>query len=297
LSCSETEKRDHQIQRVILIEGSANAVVLILKLVVGLTTGSVGILGDAVHSVTDVANNIVAWIVIRISSRPADERHPYGHRKFETIAVFGLAMLLTILAFELGMRAIQREAPEIVHTDWALGLMVGVLAVNASLATWQANWARRLASDILLADSRHTFADVLTTLVVIAGWQAAARGYLWIDTLAALGVSGVILVLAYGLFQRAIPILVDETALEPDAIIDVALSVPGVLGIRRVRSRGGETNATVDLVALVAAELSTAESHGIATSLERAIGSNFPVEGVTIHVEPVGGTGGSEEES
>jgi cation diffusion facilitator family transporter len=160
---------------VILIEGSANGVVLVLKLVVGLTTGSIGILGDAVHSVTDVANNIVAWIVIRLSSRPADERHPYGHRKFETIAVFGLAMFLTILAFELGMRAIQREAPEIVHTGWALGLMVCVLAVNASLATWQASWARRLESDILRADSRHTFADVLTLRSLSAGNSDSRR--------------------------------------------------------------------------------------------------------------------------
>ncbi len=273
----------------IVIEGFANVAILLLKLIVGFTTGSIGILGDAVHSVTDVANNVIAWIVIRISSRPADERHPYGHRKFETIAVFGLAMLLTVLAFELGVRAIQREEADIVHTGWALWLMVGVLAVNATLATWQASWARRLASDILRADSRHTLADVLTTLVVIAGWQAAARGYLWVDTLAALGVSGVILMLAYGLFQRAIPILVDETAFDPDAIMDVALSVPGVLGVRHVRSRGGETNATVDLVALVAAELSTAESHDVATQLELAIGSRFPVEGVTIHVEPVSG--------
>lgn len=273
----------------IVIEGFANVAILLLKLIVGFTTGSIGILGDAVHSVTDVANNVIAWIVIRISSRPADERHPYGHRKFETIAVFGLAMLLTVLAFELGVRAIQREEADIVHTGWALWLMVGVLAVNATLATWQASWARRLASDILRADSRHTLADVLTTLVVIAGWQAAARGYLWVDTLAALGVSGVILMLAYGLFQRAIPILVDETAFDPDAIMDVALSVPGVLGVRHVRSRGGETNATVDLVALVAAELSTAASHDVATELELAIGSRFPVEGVTIHVEPVSG--------
>jgi cation diffusion facilitator family transporter len=275
---------------VILIEGSANAAVLILKLVVGLTTGSIGILGDAVHSVTDVANNIVAWIVIRLSSRPADERHPYGHRKFETIAVFSLAMLLTILAFELGIRAIRRETPEIVHTGWALGLMFCVLAVNASLATWQASWAYRLGSDILRADSRHTFADILTTIAVIAGWQAAARGYMWIDTVAALGVSGVILVLAYGLFRRAIPILVDETALEPDALIDVALSIPGVLGICRVRSRGNDTNATVDLVALVDAALSTAESHDVATALENAIAAEFSVESVTVHVEPVGGT-------
>ena len=288
LSRTERENRDDRVQRVILIEGSANLAVLALKLVVGLTTGSIGILGDAVHSATDVANNVVAFVVVRLSTRPADDRHPYGHRKFETVAVFGLAMLLTVLAFELGMRAIQREAIEIVHTGWALALMIGVLAVNTSLATWQANWARRLESDILRADARHTFADVLTTLVVIAGWQAAARGYLWFDTFAALGVSAVILVLAYGLFRRAIPILVDETALEPEALIEVALSVPGILGIRRVRSRGSDSHAIIDVVALVAGDLSTVESHDIATSLEQAIRLRFPAESVTVHIEPVG---------
>jgi len=231
-----------------MIEGSANVAVLVLKLFVGLTTGSIGILGDAIHSVTDVANNAVAWFVVRLSRQPPDERHPYGHRKFETIAVFALAMLLTVLAFELGLRAIQRETPEIVQTGWALGLMGCVLVVNVSLATWQANWARRLESDILRADARHTFTDVLTTLVVIAGWQAAARGYVWFDTVAALGVSAVILVLAYGLFRRAIPILVDETSLEPAALIEVAQTVPGIIGVRQVRSRGSGTHAAVDLV-------------------------------------------------
>ena len=96
----------------ILIEGSANLIVLILKTLVGLGTGSIAILGDAVHSLTDVANNGIAWVVVRLSMQPADARHPYGHRKFETLAVFGLAMLLTVLAFELTMRALRREAPE-----------------------------------------------------------------------------------------------------------------------------------------------------------------------------------------
>jgi cation diffusion facilitator family transporter len=287
LSSRDARERDRQVQRVILVEGGANLAVLGLKLVVGITTGSMGILGDAVHSVTDIANNVVAWIVVRISTRPADERHPYGHRKFETIAVFGLAMLLTILAFELGLRAVQREVVEIVHTGWAMGLMLCVLVVNFGLSTWQASWARRLGSDILRADSRHTFADVLTTLVVIAGWQAAARGFPWFDTIAALGVSVVILFLAFGLFRRAIPILVDESTLDSHRLVDLAMSVPGVMGVRRVRSRGGDTHASVDLVALVPADLSTAESHDIATRIERSIRSAFPVESVVVHIEPL----------
>lgn len=282
----ETKSRDRQVQRVILIEGAANAAVLILKIAAGLATGSMAILSDAVHSLTDVANNAIAWVVVRISTRPADESHPYGHQKFETIAVFGLAMLLTVLAFELALRALQRSEPDIVQTGWALGIMIGVLAVNASLATWQGRWARRLESDILAADARHTFSDVLTTVVVIAGWQAAARGYLWFDTVAALGVSGVILVLAYGLFKRAIPILVDESALEPSALTEVALAVPGVEAVRSVRSRGYGTRAAVEIVAVVAPHLSTVESHDIASAIEHAIRSKLPAESVLVHVEP-----------
>ena len=111
------------VQRVILIEGLANVFVLVLKVIVGLTTGSLAVLGDAIHSLSDAANNVVAWFVIRLSNEPADREHPYGHRKFETLAVFGLAGLLTVLGFELILRALQRESSEVVSSDWGLALM------------------------------------------------------------------------------------------------------------------------------------------------------------------------------
>jgi len=88
---SEFSKRDQQVRHVILIEGSANLIVLLAKIWVGLTTGSLAVLGDAIHSLTDVTNNIIAWIVMHLSCQPPDREHPYGHRKFETIAVFSLA--------------------------------------------------------------------------------------------------------------------------------------------------------------------------------------------------------------
>ena len=89
MSISPQQEKD--VQRVILIEGTANFIVLIAKVVVGFTTGSLAIIGDAIHSLTDVINNIVAWVVTRLSSLPPDREHPYGHRKFETLAVFFLA--------------------------------------------------------------------------------------------------------------------------------------------------------------------------------------------------------------
>ncbi|MBW2268698.1 MAG: cation transporter [Deltaproteobacteria bacterium] len=259
---------------------------MLLKLFVGFATGSMVILGDAVHSLTDLANNVVAWLVVRWSTRPPDDEHPYGHRKFETVAVFLLAMLLTVTAFELGLRALSRPRPEIVHADWAVVAMLCVLLTNVGLASWQAMWARKLESDILGADARHTFADVLTTIVAIAGWQAAVRGYPWVDTVSALGVALLILFLAYGLFRRSLPVLVDGVSIDPERLEQAALRVSGVVGVRRARSRSYGYRAVVDLVVLVEPDLSTVASHEIATIVEQVIRSEWPVDAVTVHIEP-----------
>jgi cation diffusion facilitator family transporter len=278
--------RDRRVARVILIEGAANAAIAVLKAVVGFATGSLAILGDAVHSLTDLANNIVAWFVIRWSAAPPDDGHPYGHRKFETVAVFLLAMLLSLTAFELALAALRRAEPEILDAPWAAAGMLGVLATNVGLASWENFQARRLESDLLRADARHTFADVLTTIVAIGGWQAAARGYVWLDTLAALGVALLIGFLAYGLFRRSLPVLVDQASIDADHLRRAALAVPGVVAVRQVRSRSYGRLAAVDLVVGVAPDLSTLVSHEIATRVERALHAAFPLESVTVHVEP-----------
>jgi cation diffusion facilitator family transporter len=283
---SDSARRDLLVRRILLLEGLANFVVLLAKLTVGLMTGSLAVLGDAVHSLTDVANNVVAWVVIKLSGQPPDREHPYGHRKFETLAVFGLATLLTVLAVELGLHAIQRK-PEAPQRDaWTLGLMLGVLCVNVTVATWQRYWARRLESDILLADANHTFADVLTTIVVIGGWQLSAMGYPWLDSACALGVSGLVLYLAYGLFRRAFPVLVDRFAVAPEDLAETAMRVPGVRGVRRVRSRSLGKTLTVDMVITVDPQLSTSEAHRIADAVERLLGERHQVGDTSIHIEP-----------
>jgi cation diffusion facilitator family transporter len=282
---------------VLLVEGAGNLIALVLKAAIGLEMGSIAILADAVHSLTDVANNCVAWIVTRLSTRPADEGHPYGHRKFETLAVFVLAMVLTTTALGLGMRALRGGGSEILQSGWALVGMLCVLAVNTGLAAWEGMWARRLESDILRADARHTFADVLTTIVVIGGWQAAARGYPWLDSLAALGVSGLILFLAYGLFRRSIPILVDHASVQPERLVEAALTVPGVIEVRSVRSRSYGIEAAADLVVVVAGHLDTVQSHEVATAVERVVQERLPVETVTVHVEPAASAGSPTETS
>ena len=278
--------RHAKVQRVILIEGAANLGVLIAKTVVGFSTGSLAILGDALHSLTDLANNVVAWVVLRLSNAPADREHPYGHRKFETLAVFFLASLLVVLAFELGLNAIRKDDTEIASGPLELGIMVGVLVINISIAWWQRRWAKRLKSDILLADASHTFSDVLVTLTVIAGWQLSAIGYLWLDRLCALGVSALILYLAYSLFKRAIPTLVDQYAIDPDVLIAAVQEVKGVQEVLRVRSRWVGSSPAVDMVISVDPELTTTDSHDISDEVENLIEKHFHITDVSIHVEP-----------
>ncbi len=278
--------RDARVRRVLYLEGAANVVILIAKLAAGLATGSLAILGDAAHSFTDLGNNVVAIALMRVAGQPADRGHPYGHRKFETLAIFILASLLTFTALELGLRAVTETEREVQHEPWALGLLGGVMVVNLLLSAWEGHWAKRLDSDVLRADVRHTLGDVLTTGVVIVGWQLAALGYGWVDSVFALVVAGLVLYMAYGLFKRAVPVLVDGAAVDPDLLATRVQSVDGVERILRVRSRTPGEGSAVDLVVTVSPKLSLREGHEVADEIEALLREEFEIEDVLIHVEP-----------
>jgi len=279
-------RRDQKILRIILIEGFANLAVLIIKLAVALGTGSLAVLGDAVHSLADILNNMVGWFVTRHSIKPADSRHPYGHRKFETVAVFSLATLLVFLAFELAVRSFTPERSEITTSGVELGLMLVVLVINIIVSTWQRGWARRLKSDILLADANHTLSDVLITVSVIVGWQLSAMGLVWVDQACALAVAGLVLYLAFSLFRKTLPILLDERAISPELLRKSVLGVDGVCAIRRIRSRWVGSVRAVDLIIEVDAQLSTHAAHEITDQLDTLLEKQFDVQDTSIHVEP-----------
>ena len=278
--------RDKRVQNVIVLEGLANLLVLVIKLVVGLTTGSFAIIADAIHSFSDLANNVVVWFVIRLSAEPPDRKHPYGHRKFETVAVFALAVLLFVIAIELVLRAFQRGEPTVDQSHLGLVLMSVVLLINVAITLWERHQAKKLKSDILHADASHTLSDVLTTVVVIAGWQLSVAGMVWADTVCTLGVALFVAYLATGLLKRVLPVLVDEYAIEPGAISSNVMTVPGIRSVRQVRSRWLGTGVAVDMVVTVDAEISATEAHDISEVVETLIGDLFQVEDISIHIEP-----------
>lgn len=283
---TDLAQRDKKVRHIILVEGGFNLLVLLAKLMAGLSTGSLSILSDALHSLTDVANNIVALFVMRLAAIPADRNHPYGHRKFETLMVFVLASLLVILSVELALNAIWKDYTQVFSGTWEIGVMLVVLIINILVAAWQRYWARRLKSDILLADSSHTFADVFITVVVIVGWQLSAQGTIWLDRLCALAVAGLVMYLAYSLFKSAIPILVDGVAIPEEQLMQSILQVAGVREVRRVRSRWMGSVRAVDLVIAVDPFLSTEASHKITEEVERLLENQYQVLDTSIHVEP-----------
>ena len=283
---SDSGRKNRLVQRLLIVEGAANVFVLGLKTAVGLVTGSMAVLADALHSLTDVANNVIAWIVVRASNAPADREHPYGHKKYEMLAVFVLAVLLAVIAVEIAIRAFTRaqDVPEM--SGWGLLVMVGVLMINIALVGWQRFWARKLDSPILYADASHTLSDVLTTIVVIAGWQLSVRGYPWLDTLCALAVAGLILYLAFGLFRNAVPVLVDEIAIEPEELSAAISGIDGVISVPRARSRWIGSDRAVDVIVTVSPSINTVQSHDIADAVERMLAERFAVADSAVHVEP-----------
>ncbi|MFT6407928.1 MAG: cation diffusion facilitator family transporter [Arenicella sp.] len=274
------------VQKVLILEGLTDLLFMVVKLTVGIITNSSAIISDALHSLTDLANNVIALIAIRISEQPSDDNHHYGHRKFEHLAVFSLAVLLAVVALELVLNAIRHFGQPVHQSAAGLFVLLFALGLNIALTSWEHYWARRLDSDLLEADAKHTLSDVLTTTAVIVGWQFAALGYYWVDTLAAILVAIIVLILAVKLLLRAIPILVDESKYKPDTIAEQIKKVGLVDEVRKVRVRNTRDGNYADVTISIDPETSTLNAHHITEEIELVLKNQFNINDVVVHVEP-----------
>lgn len=286
-----TQARDRipQIRRVLIGLLVANLGVVGAKFIIGLGTGSLGVLGDAVHSSVDAMNNVLGLAVISVAARGPDEDHPYGHGKFETLGALAIVVFLSVSGFELVKGAITRLATGPQRLDISgpqFGLLVGTLAVNAAVATYEARRGRQLQSQILLADAAHTRADVFITLGVLIGVLLARAGYAWVDPIVALLVAGVIVVLAWGIVARSVPVLVDEQAAPSDYIQEAAEAVDGVVTAYHIRSRGSHDRRYAELTIAVDRAASVQVAHQIADKVEARLRADLRFHEVIVHIEP-----------
>ncbi|MDP2182734.1 MAG: cation diffusion facilitator family transporter [Actinomycetota bacterium] len=283
--------RVRRIRRILWAILVLNLAVAVAKMAWGYVTGSVAMQADGFHSLFDGASNVVGLVGMYVAGRPADREHPYGHGKFETYASAAIGAMLALAAYRVGSSAIHAlvdgGAPPRVDAV-SFGIMIGTLAVNIGVTTYERRVGRKLGSEILVADASHTGSDVLVSLGVIAGLVAVRLGFPIADPIIALGVSVAIAYTAWAVFRQANETLSDSARIDPGEICGAACLVEGVLGCHSVRTRGSESEVYVDLHIQVDPSSTVKEGHAVAEEVERAVCVAFPsVVDVIAHLEPL----------
>ncbi|MFQ6045937.1 MAG: cation diffusion facilitator family transporter [Gemmatimonadales bacterium] len=267
----------------------ANIGVVGAKFMIGIGTGSLAVLGDAVHSTVDAINNVLGLAVIVVAAREPDEDHPYGHSKFETLGALAIVVFLSVSVFELVKGAIARLATgtePLQINELQLVLLLGTLAVNIVVASYEWRRGTQLGSELLLADAAHTRADVYVTIGVLTGVLLSRAGYAWVDPLVALAVAGVITWIAYGIVARSVPVLVDQHAAPSDEIQAAAEAVSGVVRAYSIRSRSAGDQNFAEVTIAVDRRASVEAAHRVADAVEARLRKRLPLDEVIVHVEP-----------
>ncbi len=283
-------RRTAGVRRALTLVLVLNAASAAIKIVVGARTGALTVLGAALESTLDMLSNGVAILAISIAAREPDEDHPYGHEKFETLGTLAIVGFLSITCFELLRRSVgeltsRTMAPEASAQDAVLLLLS--LGVNAFVVTYERRRGRDYNSALLLADASHTASDILVTALAMASLLLSHLGFLRADAVLGIVVALLIAWSGYQILRDSIPVLVDARGVEAARLEDIARSIPGVEGVRSVRSRRTSSgHLFVELTILVAGRRSVESAHTLTDHVESAIASELGGAEAVVHVEP-----------
>jgi cation diffusion facilitator family transporter len=293
LYIAEREKKQAAMSSVIAAVGLAS-----LKVIVGIATGSLGILAEAAHSGLDLAAALVTFLAVRTSGKPADKEHLYGHGKVENVSALFETLLLLMTCVWIVYEAIQRiffRAVEMEISIWAfivMGISI-VVDINRSRMLYKA--ARKHNSQALEADALHFRTDIWSSSVVILGLACVKIGE-WVpelgflhkaDAVAALGVALIVVYVSLELGIRTVQALLDVALPGMTEKVTTAVeAVPGVINCHSVRLRRSGPHFFADLHVLVDGNLSLQEVHGITEAIEDTIRKMVPNADVTVHPEP-----------
>src|SRR6267143_844444 len=265
-------------------------VMLVLaKLVVGLLTGSLGILSEAVHSLFDLAASTFTLFAIRTARKPADKEHPYGHGRAENLAAFaeGIVLLVTagVIAFE-AIRRLVEGGPPVIPAAYAFVLLIATLGIESGRAVVLRYVGRLASSEAMLADATDRVADVLATIGVLAGLAGVRMGITWADSAAALLVAVIIVRAAGRVAWRSGDILIDRAATDVDKQLRSAIQgVDGVREVRSVRVRRSGPNLLGDASIATARMLPLEAAGALVDDVKRAAHAVLPQLDLTVLVE------------
>lgn len=279
-----------KIKQVLWVIMFANFAVALLKIIIGSAVKSASITADGFHSLTDGSSNIVGLIGISLAAKPVDREHPYGHRKFETLAGLFIAGMLLFIGGKIIVEAVNRFLNPVslnIALENLMALIV-TLAINIFVCTYEYSQGKKLNSFILLSDSLHTRSDIYVSIGVLITLVCIKLGLpSIIDPIASLIVSLFILHASYEIFKSAGSILVDKAVIDTEKIKNLALEFDQVKGVHNIRSRGSEDDVYIDMHILTEPNMSVEKSHDLIHQIEKKmrkeINNNLQV---FVHLEP-----------
>src|SRR5215467_8861649 len=283
-------------KRAALLSIGSAALLLCLKTFLVIRTDSLGILSEALHSGLDLIAAIITFLSVRVSDQPADERHPYGHGKFENFSAFVETGLLILTAFYVIYEAFGRLFFRSVHIQPSLSailILCVALLIDVTRARKLAHVAERYSSEALEADALHFSTDVWSTIVVITGIGLVWAGETWnmpsliyADAIAGLAVAAVILWVGSRLGMRTLDALLDAVPADlQDEIADAVRRMDGVKRVNRVRVRRAGSRYFVDATVSVPRTASLEQVHAWSDSIEERVAQIVPAD-VVVHAEP-----------
>jgi len=261
------------------------------KAIIGLTTGSLAILSEAGHSLLDLSATVLTYFAVRISGKPADAEHQYGHGKVESVTALAetalLFLLTAIVMFEAVQRLIGTHVQAVDATVAAFAVIIGSIAIDFFRARTLKRVAQATASEALEADALHFRSDMWSSIAVLIGLCGVALGQAWADAAAAIVVAVFICIAGYRLGRRTIDTLTDTApAGVSEHIAAIARQVPGVVAVERVRVRPAGAVLFVELGVSISRTLPLDRVTMIKQQLTDAIRGDLPAAELTITTEP-----------
>ena len=259
------------------------------KLLYGVMTDSLGMQADGFHSLFDGVSNVVGLAGLWLAAFPPDADHPYGHKKYETLAAASIGAMLVMTCLYLLWTSYQHwlgtVRPQV--TAASFGVMVGTMLINVVVMRWERRRGEQLRSEILTADARHTGSDILTSFSVLAGLAAVQMGYPFMDPAVAVAIAAVIAYTGVQVLWETSRSLTDVARLDPEAVRQVVLMNKAVIDCHEIRTRGLPDHIFVDLSVHVRATMSLTEAHDVAHQVEDLLKQQFEgVAEVIVHIEP-----------
>lgn len=273
-----------------------NLIVALIKAFFGLLAGSVSMVADSMHSGFDSVSNIIGLIAIRLARMPPDERHPYGHGRFETFGslVIGLMLLLSAywIVSEGYGRLVAGTTPNI--TSVTILALLATIAINIVVALYERHVGMEEKSEILLADASHTTSDVFVSCTVLAGFAVTAAGYPAADPVIAFVIGILIARMGLGIIREAGEILADSATVDcSDDVEKIIASIPGVIEYHDFRCRGKPMELFADIHISVDPDISVTRGHDIAETVRTRLMDGIEgLQDVVVHVDPANQIGG-----